>query len=131
MMRTRTPGDVTRRRSIAEAASGFPSRAAVVLYACVPPGQDQDDLTARLRQHAEARDWVVLAEVFDHTSTATPLGSRPAWSDARMLITSGVATGLVTTSRIDATFPDLEEWLRDHGAFLSEATAAAVQGAGR
>jgi hypothetical protein len=129
---TRTPGDITRRRSIADAAGGFPSRATVVLYACIAPGQDQDDVTARLRRHAEARDWVVAGEVVDHTSTATPLEYRPNWPQAQRFITSGQAKGLVTTSRTACadtpSAPALEEWLRDQQAFLSEETPAA-QGA--
>jgi hypothetical protein len=131
---TRTPGDITRRHSIADAAGGFPARATVVLYACVPPGQNEDDVTARLRRHAEARDWVVAGEILDHTTTATPLECRPNWPQAKRLITSGRATGLVTTSRTACastpTAPVLEDWLRDHHAFLSEETPAA-QGTAR
>ncbi|WP_371604940.1 hypothetical protein OG345_40780 (plasmid) [Streptomyces sp. NBC_01220] len=134
MTRTRTPGDITRRRSIADAAGGFPTRAAVVLYACIQPGQDEAAVTALLRRHAEARDWVVAAEVVDHTSTATPLDRRPNWERARLLITTGQARGIVTTSRAACAdtgdAPAVEEWLAEHQAFLSEARPA-VHGAVR
>ncbi|MEU1372003.1 hypothetical protein ABZ454_38840 [Streptomyces sp. NPDC005803] len=134
MTRTRTPGDIARRRSIADAAGAFPSRATVVLYACVAPGQDQDGVTARLRRHAEARDWVVVGEVVDRITRATPLECRPNWPEARRFITSGQAKGLVMTSRTvcihAAEATALDEWLCGHQAFLSEETPAA-QGAVR
>jgi hypothetical protein len=125
----RTPGDNARRRSIADAAGGFPARATVVLYACIAPGQDQDDVIAQLRRHAAARDWVVVSEVIDHTATATPLDSRPNWPIAAACISNGQARGMVTTSRRacadTSKAPALSEWLRAHQAFLSEATPAA------
>ncbi|MGC5412607.1 hypothetical protein ACPXCX_54510, partial [Streptomyces sp. DT225] len=87
---------------------------AVVLYACVQPGASEEEVVARLRRHAQARDWLVVGEVVDHTSTSTPLGFRPNWwGHARQLITSGEAGGLVTTSRADANFGELEEWLHE------------------
>lgn len=125
----RTPGDIARRRAIADAAGGFPTRATVVLYACIAPGQDEQDVMARLRRHAEARDWVVVGEVIDHTHTATPLEHRPNWPQAKTLITSGQAGGIVTTSRIACadtpSAPALERWLGEHQAFLSEETPTA------
>ncbi|MFF8990219.1 hypothetical protein ACF09H_09770 [Streptomyces sp. NPDC014983] len=78
----------------------------------------------RLRRHAEARDWVVVGEVFDHTPTATPLEQRTNWSQARAYITTGQARGIVTTSRTTCAQTSgsstLMEWLRDQHAFLSE-----------
>ncbi|GAA3301267.1 hypothetical protein [Streptomyces cinereospinus] len=121
----RTPGDTSRRRVITDAASGFPSRATVVLYTCIAPGQDQTAVLTRLRRYAEARDWVVIGEVIDHTTTATPLDSRPNWQKARTLITSGQAHGIVTTSRtacaVTPTDLSLVDWLAQHQAFLAEA----------
>jgi hypothetical protein len=125
---TRTPGDISRRRSIADAAGGFPSRATVVLYACIAPGQDQADVMARLRRHAEARDWVVMDEVIDHTPTATPLDSRPNWPQARQHITAGQARGIVATPGTERAgafdSPTLAEWLHDQHAFLFEDSPA-------
>ncbi|GAA2732401.1 hypothetical protein [Streptomyces nogalater] len=122
---TRTPGELSRRRSIAAAASGFTSRATVVLYACIPPGQDQDETVVRLREYAAARDWDIIGEVIDHTATATPLGARPNWPLAKTYIENGQAHGLVTTSRTacaDTTkSAPLTEWLRGRHAFLAEA----------
>lgn len=121
---TRTLGDTLRRRHIADAASGFPARAAVVLYACVAPGQRQNDLVARLREYADARDWLIAATVVDHTTTATPLDSRPNWPQVKQLIVDGTATGIVTTSRRACgeteSAPVLSEWLNTHHAFLAE-----------
>lgn len=95
-----------------------------MLYACIAPGQDQQDVLARLRRHAEARDWLVVREVIDHTPTATPLECRPNWPQVKTLITSGQARGLVTTSRLACadtpSDPVLDEWLGEHQAFLSE-----------
>lgn len=101
-----------------------------MLYAAVPRGQDAGDLMARLRRHAEARDWLVVDEVVDYATTSTPLGERPNWwGRARVLITSGEAKGVVTTSRADAGLAELEGWLHEHLAFLSELIPAAAQGA--
>ncbi|MER6334086.1 hypothetical protein ABT298_33230 [Streptomyces sp. NPDC001034] len=120
----RSPGDTSRRRALADVASAFPARASVVLYACVPPGQKLDDIVMRLRRHVEARDWVVVGEVFDHTPTATPLEHRPNWAQAQAYITTGQATGIVTTSRTacaqTSESSSLVQWLHDQHAFLSE-----------
>ncbi|WP_405759411.1 hypothetical protein OG234_13055 [Streptomyces sp. NBC_01420] len=130
MTTKRSSGDIARRRRIADAADGYPARVTVVLYACVPPGTSEDDVVARLRRHAGARDWLVIGEVVDYTSTSTPLGFRPNWlGHARPLLTSGQAGGLVTTSRTDACFAELPEWLQEQHAFLSELMPAAAQGA--
>ncbi|CAL9614410.1 hypothetical protein SUDANB1_05696 [Streptomyces sp. enrichment culture] len=123
---TRTLGATLRRRNIADAAGGFPPRAAVVLYACIAPGEQQDDIVTRLRKYAEARDWVIAGTVVDHTTTATPLDSRPNWRQAKALIVDGQARGIVTTSRRacaeTASTPVLSEWLDTHNAFLAETT---------
>ncbi|MFC8715267.1 MULTISPECIES: hypothetical protein [unclassified Streptomyces] len=117
--------DSSRRRDIADAAGGFSIRAAtVVLYACIAPGQDQQDVLARLRAHARARDWHIVGEVFDHAATDTPRENRANWRQASALITSGRAMGLVTTSRTACAdtpgSPALASWLQEHQAFLSE-----------
>ncbi|MFB0617207.1 hypothetical protein [Streptomyces sp. AGS-58] len=123
---TRTLGETIRRRNIADAAGGFPTRAAVVLYACIQPGQQQRDTVHALRQYAEARDWVIVGTVIDHTTTATPLEHRPNWPQAKALIMSGQARGIVTTSRracAETTgAPVLSQWLDTHHAFLAETT---------
>lgn len=131
---TRTLGDISRRRNIADAASGFPSRAAVVLYARPEPGQDGQDIVAQLRRYADARDWVVIEEVIDPLPAAIPLQDRPGWRVARNAITSGQAKGIVASAcsqmPIAAT---LKEWLRDNQAFLSEVATmpAASEGVAR
>jgi hypothetical protein len=125
---TRTLGDITRRRTIADAASGFPARAAVVLYACIPPGQQRADIEGALRKYAEARDWLIAGTVIDHTATATPLEHRPNWPQVRNLLASGAAHGIVTTSRRACAetegAPVLSEWLDTHNAFLAETAPA-------
>jgi hypothetical protein len=117
---TRTLGETLRRRNLSDAASGFPARAAVVLYACIPPGQTRGDVVPRLRRYAEARDWDVAATVVDYTPTATPLERRPNWPQARDAISSGRARGIVTTSRLacgeTTGTPVLSQWLDTHNA---------------
>ncbi|MFF7098473.1 hypothetical protein ACFY9A_39845 [Streptomyces rubradiris] len=130
---TRTPGDISRRRSINDVASGFPSRTKVALYACIAPGLNQADVMEQLRLYAEARDWVVAGEVIDHTPTATPLDSRPNWPQAKMYITTGQACGIVATPHTWSagafSSPTLTEWLHDHRAFLSDEALAAEHSA--
>jgi hypothetical protein len=130
---TRTPGDTARRRNIADAAAGFPNRATVVLYARIAPCDDQQEVIARLRRHAEARDWVVVGEVINYTQTDAPYAQvGHGWQAAKRLVTSGQAKGIVTTSRqACADVAGLDEWLLDQQAFLFEtATApAATEGA--
>ncbi|GAA5070867.1 hypothetical protein GCM10023336_56400 [Streptomyces similanensis] len=78
---------------------------------------------ARLRLHAEARDWVVVDEVVDQKSTAAPppLGLRPNWVKVKAYVGSGQAQGIVATAHtLDASDPTLTEWLHDQHAFLSE-----------
>ncbi|MDN3260793.1 hypothetical protein QWJ26_13410 [Streptomyces sp. CSDS2] len=130
---TRTPGDLSRRRSINDVASGFPSRTRVALYACIAPGQDQADVLEQLRLYAEARDWVVVGEVIDHTPTATPLDSRPNWPQAKVYITTGEARGIVATPHTRSagagSSPTLTEWLHDQNAFLSDEALATERAA--
>ncbi|MEU6460302.1 hypothetical protein [Streptomyces sp. NPDC046976] len=119
----RTPGDTLRRGNLADAAGGFPARATVVLYACVPPGLNQDRVLARLREHAEARDWVVVGEALDLTSAETPLEHRPNWAEAWAYIMTGQATGIVTTFRActqTSSSQALMKRLHEQHAFLSE-----------
>ncbi|MFE4421298.1 hypothetical protein [Streptomyces sp. NPDC056817] len=120
---TRTPGDLARRRALADAASGYPARATVVLYACITHGQDQRAVFAQLRRHAEARDWVVIGEVTDSTAATIPLQDRPGWPAAATAITSGRASGIVVAACTET--PDIEPvgaWLDEHRAFLSQVT---------
>jgi hypothetical protein len=124
---TRTPGDIARRRVIAEAAGAFPAaRTAVVLYACIAPDQRRDEVRDRLRRHAEARDWVVVAEVIDHVATATPLKHRPNWPLVLTYIATQQAEGIVATAHTaragDCSSPPLGERLHAQGVFLFEET---------
>ncbi|MEU9925128.1 hypothetical protein AB0H51_28235 [Streptomyces griseoluteus] len=130
----RTLGDTARRRVLVDAAGGFDDRASVVLYACIAPGQDQDDVLARLRRHAEARDWLVAAVVVDHDPTATPLDYRQNWWLAQEYVTTGQARGIVATPGTDRAGAlcarPLADWLHDQHAFLS-VDASAAEGAAR
>ncbi|MFF0226556.1 hypothetical protein [Streptomyces sp. NPDC004629] len=122
---TRTPGDISRRRNIADAASGFLSRATVVLYGCPEPGQDERDVMTRLRRYADARDWVVIGEVTDLSPATIPFQERRGWPAARNAVTSGQAKGIVATACPQTPVAsDLEDWLRDNQAFLSEVATA-------
>ncbi|MFJ8201107.1 hypothetical protein [Streptomyces sp. NPDC096152] len=123
----RTPGDISRRRALADAAGGFTARATVVLYACIASVQDEGDVLARLRRHAEARDWVVVGEVIDHDTTGTPLECRRNWAQAKAFVTTGQARGIVATpgtERAGVASPSLTQWLHDHQAFLFEESPA-------
>ncbi|MFI6209127.1 hypothetical protein ACIBAI_22430 [Streptomyces sp. NPDC051041] len=114
---TRTLGDIARRRALADAAAGFTDRVAVVLYACVTPGQDRNDVIAQLRQHAVARDWVIRAEITDCFQEAAALDDRPGWRQAMGLIAASTAMGIVTTA---SSSPSAQDKLRGYHAFLFE-----------
>ncbi|MET8696936.1 hypothetical protein ABZV65_30850 [Streptomyces bauhiniae] len=114
----RTPGDIARRANIADAASGFPSRPVVVVYAMAPADLTYNT-TSQLCAQADARDWRVIAEVTDTGPYDSPLAGRIGWNTARWYINEGRASGIVLPREADtAGVPGLTEWLREHGAFL-------------
>jgi hypothetical protein len=121
---TKTPADISRRRNIADAASGVPPRATVVLYART----GEQDVIAQLRRQAEARDWVVVGEITDTIPTDLPLQQCPGWPAVQAAILTHQARGIITTVDTDVT--GLDGWLADHQAFVCQ-TAAAPQGATR
>ncbi|MER7497031.1 hypothetical protein ABT033_31100 [Streptomyces pharetrae] len=129
---TRTPGDTARRSDIAAAAAGFCGRATVVLYDRINLGQDQQEAVARLRRHAEARDWVVVAEVIEYGPPETTSPAGQGWQTVRRFVGSRQAMGIVTTSRRAlAAVDSLDEWLLEQRAFVSETAPAATEEATR
>ncbi|MFF4701128.1 hypothetical protein [Streptomyces chattanoogensis] len=96
----RTPASHQRRRNIADAASGFPDRTRVVLYANVDEGQDPAPVLAQLRAYAEARDWTIPAEgeLVDTGPLSRSRRERPAWFEVSRLLRDNRAEGLVAPS---------------------------------
>lgn len=120
----RTPGDIARRANIADAASGFSSRPAVVVYAMAPADLTYNT-TSQLWEQARARDWKVIAEVTDTGPYDSPLAGRIGWNTVRRYITQGHASGIVLPLEADtAAVPGLSEWLQEHGAFLEHLPVA-------
>jgi hypothetical protein len=110
----RTEADTNRRRTLADAASGFPERTRVVLYACLPDSPAPDATMHGLRVHAEARDWIVAAEHHDHSLLTTPRAERQKWPEVELLVLSGAVEGIVASSEAEiAHSPELRQQLRD------------------
>lgn len=122
----RTEADIGRRRTLADAASGFPERTRVVLYACLPdsPAPATGATMHGLRIHAEARDWVVAAEHHDHSPLTTPRAERQKWPEVELLVLSGAVEGMVAPSEAEiAHSPEvrqrLRDWLIEHRVFAA------------
>ncbi|MCC3766319.1 hypothetical protein [Streptomyces sp. UNOC14_S4] len=116
-----TPPD-PRRRRLADAASGFPERVAVVLYTCSCDDRDPVDTLAALRKHAEARDWVVHSELYDTDPITKTRTDRKAWPNAARLLKNRDVEGLVAPDETEiALYPRgkerLREWLASLPAF--------------
>ncbi|MEV7423903.1 hypothetical protein [Streptomyces sp. NPDC091212] len=96
-MTRRTGEQASRRRTIADASSGFPERNRVVLYTNIGDGSDPVPILQRLRDHAEARDWVVPEDfvLFDTSPEHTSRRERPGWFEASRLLRECRADGLV------------------------------------
>ncbi|MGW6600637.1 hypothetical protein [Streptomyces sp. NPDC055036] len=110
---TRTEADTKRRRTLADAASGFSERTRVVLYACLPDLRAPATIMNSLRVHAEARDWVVAAEHHDSSPLTTPRTERRGWREVELLLESGAVQGLVARSETHiAHSPELRTELR-------------------
>ncbi|MFD3915466.1 hypothetical protein [Streptomyces sp. NPDC058603] len=121
---TRTEADTKRRRFLADAASGFPERTRVVLYACLPDSRAPATVMPGLRAHAEARDWVVAAEHHDLSPLTTPRTERRNWREVELLMRSGNVQGLVAPSEAHiAHSPELRtqlrEWLAEYRVFAA------------
>ena len=128
----RIPSDRCRRLDLADAAS-FPTRTSVVLYVCVPPGQSPAAALRLVHGYAEARDWVVVAEIVDDTDRTVPVTDRNMWPVAQEYITSRRAAGVVTLERSMVGVDSEEQariidWLTSQNAFLAMATTQCVAG---
>jgi hypothetical protein len=100
-----------------------------VLYDRINLGQNQEDVVARLRRHAEARDWVIVAEVIEYGPPETTSPAGQGWQTVRRLVGNRRAMGIVTTSRQTlASVDGLDEWLREQRTFVSETAPAAAGG---
>ncbi|MFD7713579.1 hypothetical protein [Streptomyces sp. NPDC059786] len=112
----RSHADTARRRSLANAASDF-TRVSVVLYG-------PQDTMLSLRQYAEARDWVAIAEIAAPESTNSAQTSQE-WLTVTSLLESGQASGLVVNEGWMQSYPPSEQHalnlcLAAYSAFVSE-----------
>lgn len=100
---------------MADAASGF-TRASVALYAYVPADQDPEPVLAALLSYAHARDWDTPCVLIDREP------GYPGWAEALASVAAGRVQGIVTkVGTVDDIHDrDLDEWLSNHDAFLSE-----------
>lgn len=125
----RTQADRARRRCLADAAAGVGiQRAQVVLYACLPSG-GPDKVLAEMRGYADARDWVVAAELIDQVPIGEPTDGRPQWATLKGLIESQHAQGIVTPTRRMCGLRDPEQirlntWLAVNHAFIASVWTA-------
>lgn len=120
----RTPDDSQRRRLLADASSGLPTRVPVVLYSCVYDGRDPEAVMAALRMHAEARDWVVHSSLYDLTDVTSTRTDRKSWPQVDRLLTSKEVGGLVAPCEDEIAFytpgkERLREWLLRLPAFAA------------
>ncbi|MET9295499.1 hypothetical protein [Streptomyces sp. NPDC003077] len=112
----RTSASHLRRVGIAAAASGFPERVPVALYACIHDGQKPEEVMAALRTYAEARDWVVRAALYDTTSITSTCADRQAWPEVQRLLEAREVEGLVVPHEDEVAFyqdskQELRHWL--------------------
>lgn len=94
----------------------------VVLYACTVRNGDANRIFRELREYAERQGWTPVAELADFNGAA-PERERPKFLEAKRLIKSGEAQGLVTRYPAMAAYHpqeqrDLEAWLTGLGAFM-------------
>lgn len=94
----------------------------VVLYACTTRYGNTSRLLADLRAHAKAHEWEVVAEFAD-TTGAAPEAQRPSFLEAKALLTSGDAEGIVSRyPAMCAYFPyeqaAFRDWLETRGAWV-------------
>lgn len=96
----------------------------MALYICVPEAHRSAEPLAALRRYADARDWVVAAEVADHVPLDAPVTTRDGWRHVRHLILTRQAGGVVTELATMCGHTDAEQrivhgWLAEHAAFLA------------
>ncbi|MFJ9429039.1 recombinase family protein [Streptomyces sp. NPDC101490] len=122
---TRTPESRDRRRRLADAATGFPERTRVALYACLPESASPEPVTAKLREYAAARDFVVPEDgvVIDRGLVGTVRRERPGWSKVSALLREHAIEGIVVPAiaHIEAEQgrqAELVAWLTTHGTFV-------------
>jgi DNA invertase Pin-like site-specific DNA recombinase len=94
----------------------------VVLYACTVRNGNAGRILAELRAYAVAQSWEVVAELADF-SGAAPESERPKFLEAKHLIETGEAQGLVTRYPAMAAYQaqeqrDLAQWLKDRDAWM-------------
>ncbi|WP_326694639.1 hypothetical protein [Streptomyces sp. NBC_01766] len=121
---SRTPQQRIRRALLAEAASGGHreeaavriARARVVLYDWRLSTQDGQSFAPH-RIYAEARDWMVVAEVAYTARHGVSAMTCPLWPCIAELIDSGQVDGIVT-SAWNTTDDKFLSWLLDHHVFV-------------
>ncbi|RKN11591.1 hypothetical protein D7319_06645 [Streptomyces radicis] len=86
----------------------------MVIYLCHPSESTTLAAAARLRAHADARDWAVAAEVLDVTAVVPRAGVERA----RSYVLLRQAHGILTTTREAPALASERDWLAEHGAFL-------------
>ncbi|MEW1694456.1 hypothetical protein [Streptomyces sp. NPDC091278] len=121
----RTSVSKERRRHLADAASGFPERTRVILYACLPETVDPAPVIARLREYADARDFVVPegGVLIDTDPKGTARRERAGWFTVSTLLRDGAVEGIVAPSQahIEGARGDYAEftaWLTTYGKFV-------------
>ncbi|MER8002119.1 hypothetical protein [Streptomyces sp. NPDC095613] len=114
-MTRRTVQQASRRRTIVNAASGFPERNRVVLYVNVPDGADPYPILKQLREHAEARDWIVPEgyEFCDIGPEGRSRCDRIGWFEVARLLRESKADGVVAPAEtLIAASPGERDQLR-------------------
>ncbi|MCC3773655.1 hypothetical protein [Streptomyces sp. UNOB3_S3] len=119
---TRTPSDINRRRALATASTGWGERVTVVLYTCAPSDLHLDATMKALHEQAEARDWVVHAELHDTVSVTTTRTDRKSWPKVKRLITNYQVAGLIAPDESEIAYRPaakivLRDWLKKRDAF--------------
>ncbi|MFJ9125696.1 hypothetical protein ACIRJS_16535 [Streptomyces sp. NPDC102340] len=119
---TRSQGERDRRRELAEAAAGFPTRVRVALYGCVEDDAEGVEVLVGLRRFATARDWDVAVDVVDIGPKALHRDHRAQWPKVRELIEQHLLDGIVAPSESHLATDivqraGLRTWIQRKGAF--------------
>ncbi|MFJ8934012.1 hypothetical protein ACIRLA_46355 [Streptomyces sp. NPDC102364] len=119
---TRSHAERDRRRTIAEAASGFPTRVRVALYGCVEDEAEGTEILVGLRRYATARDWDVAVDVVDIGPKSLQRDHRTQWPRVRELIEQHLLDGIVVPSESHLACDAVERsglrtWIQHKGAF--------------